>query len=392
MFLAMKSRQMAPKGPNSSPRIVVGQAAAALAVGMGVGRFVYTPVLPLMIAQAHLSQQAAGLIATANYFGYLLGAIAGIIVPRLLRSTLALRTSLVVLTVTLAGMPLTDNVTGWLVLRLVAGVASALIFIIAASSMFTRLREYGSHLIGWGFGGIGAGIAASGFLVLLLGRVSNWNAAWFASAVLAAIFSTLCWTLKTGPPVSTTTVTPTPTHPGPLLWFVLILISYSLEGVGYIVAGTFLVAAIDQSAPGLTGANAWTLVGLAALLSTAFWAWLAYRFRRATLLIAALVAQAIGIALPALFGGAVPALISALLFGATFLGIATLALAIGSHLRFPRATALLTTGYSVGQILGPLIVTPWVSHGYREALLFGAAAVVAAAAAAGTLRMKAPDA
>ncbi|WP_284981762.1 YbfB/YjiJ family MFS transporter [Arthrobacter sp. efr-133-TYG-118] len=381
---------MAPKGPNSSPWIVVGQAAAALAVGMGVGRFVYTPVLPLMIAQAHVSQQAAGLIATANYFGYLLGAIAGIIVPRLLQSTLTLRTSLVVLTVTLAGMPLTDNVTDWLLLRLVAGVASALIFIVAASSMFRRLHGYGSHLIGWGFGGVGAGIAASGFLVLLLGRVSNWNAAWFASAVLAAILSTLCWTLKTGPPVSTTTVTPT--HPGPLLWFVLILISYSLEGVGYIVAGTFLVAAIDQSAPGLTGANAWTLVGLAALPSTAFWAWLAYRFRRATLLIAALVAQAIGIALPALFGGAAPALISAFLFGATFLGIATLALAIGSHLRFPRATALLTTGYSVGQILGPLIVTPFVSHGYREALLLGAAAVVAAAAAAGTLRMKAPDA
>ncbi|MCZ9880340.1 YbfB/YjiJ family MFS transporter [Arthrobacter sp. B2a2-09] len=383
---------MATKGPNSSPWSVVGQAAAALAVGMGVGRFAYTPILPLMITQAHLSQQAAGLIATANYFGYLLGAIAVIILPRLLESTFTLRTSLVVLTVTLARMPLADNVTDWLLLRMVAGVASALIFIIAASSMFTRLHEYGSHLIGWGFGGVGAGIAASGLLVSLLRDLSNWGTAWIASAALAAIFSTLCWTLTTRPPVSTTTVTPTPTHPGPLLWFVLILISYSLEGVGYIVAGTFLVAAIDQSAPGLIGADAWTLVGLAALPSTAFWAWLAYRFSRATLLVAALVAQAIGIALPALFAGAVPALISAFLFGATFLGIATLALGIGSHLQFPRAIALLTTGYSVGQILGPLIVTPFVSHGYREALLLGAAAVVAAAAAAGALRMKAPDA
>ena len=359
---------------------------------MGVGRFVYTPILPLMITQAHLSQQAAGLIATANYFGYLLGAIAGIVLPRLSQSTLTLRTSLVVLTVTLAGMPLTDKVTVWLLLRLVAGVASALIFMTAASSMFTRLHDYGSHLIGWGFGGVGAGIAASGFLVLLLRDVSNWSAAWIASAALAAIFSTLCWTLKTRPTVATATVTPTPTRPGPLLWFVLVLISYSLEGVGYIVAGTFLVAAIDQSAPGWVGAGAWTVVGLAALPSTAFWGWLAYRFSRATLLFAALVAQAIGIALPALFTGAVSALISAFLFGATFLGIATLALALGSHLQFPRAIALLTTGYSVGQILGPLIVTPFVSHGYREALLLGAAAVAAAAVAAAALRMKAPDA
>ncbi|HEY5221701.1 MAG TPA: YbfB/YjiJ family MFS transporter [Microbacteriaceae bacterium] len=359
---------------------------------MGVGRFVYTPILPLMIAQAHLSPKDAGLIATANYVGYLLGAIAGIALPRLLQSTLTLRTSLAVLTATLAAMPLTDNVTDWLLLRLVAGVASALIFMIAASLMFTRLHEYGSHLIGWGFGGVGAGIAASGILVLLLRDVSNWSAAWLASAALAAIFSTLCWTLKTRPPVSTTTMPSPPTRPGPPLLFVLVLISYSLEGVGYIVAGTFLVAAIDQSAPGVIGAGAWTLVGLAALPSTAFWAWLAYRFSRATLLVAALVAQAIGIALPALFAGAVPALMSAFLFGATFLGIATLALALGSELQFPRTIALLTTGYSVGQILGPLIVTPFVSHGYRVALLLGAAAVVAAAVAAGAVRMKAPAA
>ncbi|MBB6406202.1 YbfB/YjiJ family MFS transporter [Arthrobacter sp. AZCC_0090] len=107
----------------------------------------------------------------------------------------------------LAVLALTDNVTDWLLLRLVAGVASALIFIIAASSMFARLHEHGSHLIGWGFGGVGAGIAASGFLVLMLHDVSDWSAAWIASAALAAIFSILCWTLRPRPPVSTTTVT-----------------------------------------------------------------------------------------------------------------------------------------------------------------------------------------
>lgn len=82
-------------------------------------------------------------------------------------------------------------------------------------------------------------------------------------------------------------------------------------------------------------------------------AWLGHRSSRPALLFAALVVQAIGIALPALFGGVVPAIISAVLFGATFLGIGTIALAIGAHLQFPRAVALLTTGYSVGQILAP---------------------------------------
>jgi hypothetical protein len=100
--------------------------------------------------------------------------------------------------------------------------------------------------------------------------------------------------------------------------------------------------------------------------------------------------QAIGIALPALFGGVAPAIISAVLFGATFLGIATIALAIGAHLQFPRAVAVLTTGYGVGPNRGPLIVTPVLNHGYHDALLIGAAIVSLAALVAIALRIRFP--
>ncbi len=82
----------------------------------------------------------------------------------------------------------------------------------------------------------------------------------------------------------------------------------------------------------------------------------------ATLLLVALLIQAVGIALPAVIDNVGPALISAVLFGATFLGIGSIALGIGAHLQFPRAVALLTTGYSVGQILGPLVATPLLHH------------------------------
>ena len=145
-------------------------------------------------------------------------------------------------------------------------------------------------------------------------------------------------------------------------WFAVLFVSYSLEGVGYIIAGTFLVAAIGQSSPGWIGGGAWVLVGLAAVPSAAMWAWLGRRFCLPDLLVASLAIQAVGIALPALVGGVGAALISAFLFGGTFLGVATLALAAGAQLRFPRSVALLTAGYSVGQILGPLGVTPFVHH------------------------------
>ena len=81
---------------------------------------------------------------------------------------------------------------------------------------------------------------------------------------------------------------------------------------------------------------------------------------------------------------------SAVLFGGTFLGVASLALALGAHLQYPRAVAVLTTGYSTGQILGPLLVTPLLHGGYRVALLVGAAVVLAAAAAAAVLRINFP--
>lgn len=108
--------------------------------------------------------------------------------------------------------------------------------------------------------------------------------------------------------------------------------------------------------------------------------------RAAAALVASLAIQAVGIALPALVGGVGAALISAFLFGGTFLGVATLALAAGAQLRFPRSVALLTAGYSVGQILGPLGVTPLVHHCYRQALVLAAVVVLVAAAAAAVLR------
>jgi MFS family permease len=309
------------------------------------------------------------------------------------RSRAVLRSSLILLTATLLAMPLTHAVVAWLALRLLAGAASALVFVIAASSLLSHLRNHPAHLPGWGFGGVGGGIALSGVLVLILRSVGDWRSAWWASAALSAVLTAGSWTLR---PESSV---PTTGSAGPALavwrprtrrWFSALFASYALEGVGYIIAGTFLVAAIEQTSPGWIGSGAWVLVGLAAIPSSAVWAWLSRRWSRPDLLLAALVVQAVGIALPAVLGGTVAAVISAALFGATFLGIATIALAAGAHLQFPRSVALLTTGYSVGQVLGPLVVTPLLHHGYHQALLLAAVVVLAAAAAACVLRIGFP--
>lgn len=389
-------RTSSPRGsaPLHFPWGHVAQAAAALATGMGVGRFVYAPILPLMHAQAGLSAGAGANLATVNYIGYLVGALAGTLAPMLVRSAVILRTSLIALTGSLAAMPATHSTAVWIVLRLLAGITSALIFVIAVSSLHSHLREHPAHLPGWAFGGVGAGIALSGLLVLALRSVADWRAAWWASAALAAILTIASWNLRPEPAPATTAEPGRAAAKGPRTrthrWFTILFASYALEGIGYIVAGTFLVAAIEQRSPGWVGSGAWVLVGLAALPSSALWAWLGRHWSRPDLLVVALVIQAVGIALPALISGVTAALVSAVLFGATFIGVSTLALATGAHLRFPRSVALLTAGYSVGQILGPLVVTPLLRHGYQQALIMAAVVVLAAATAAAALRIGFP--
>jgi hypothetical protein len=373
--------------PLARPAWTVLPAAAAMAVGMGVGRFVYTPILPLMTAGAGLSPQWGAAIATANYAGYLTGAVAGVAAPALLRSRVVYRSSLIVVVATLALMPVLTSDVRWAALRFVTGCASALIFMVAASALLTGLRAHGEHLVGHGFGGVGAGIAASGVLVLVL-RHGPWQDSWWSAAALGVVLSVAAWPLRL--PAAGDDGTDRGTGPAGRRWFTSLLLAYTLEGVGYIIAGTFLVAAIDQTDSTTLGSSAWIIVGVAAVPSAALWAWLSRIWSRPTLLAVALGIQAVGIALPALIGGTTAALASAVLFGATFLGIATVALATGAHLGTPRAVAILTTGYSVGQIAGPVLVTPMLHHSYQPALLAGAAIVAVAALAALVLRYRFP--
>jgi predicted MFS family arabinose efflux permease len=365
----------------------VGRGAAGLGAAMGLGRFAYTPILPLMTAQAGLTPQAAGTLATANYVGYLAGALAGTASPRLARSTVAWRTSLVVLVVSLAAMPLLPNTIGWLVLRTVAGFASAVVFVIAVNSLMDHLPP---HLPGWGFGGVGLGIALSGALVLAMPAAAGWQGAWWTAAALAAALGAGAWTMRGSSHRSAVDVPAAP-PPSGRGWFAVLFVSYSLEGIGYIIAGTFLVAAIRQNSPGWLGSGAWLVVGVAAVPSAALWAWLCARWSHPPLLAGALLLQAFGIALPALAPGVVTALIGAILFGATFIGVSTMALAAGRLLGFPGAVALLTSGYSVGQILGPVGVTPLLRHGFSHALLAAALIVLLAAIVAALLRFGLPS-
>lgn len=340
---------------------------AALAAAMGIGRFVYTPILPMMTAQTGLGPQAAGHLATANYAGYLAGAVAAALSPRIARSHRVFQASLVAVTLSLLCMPLTVAAPGWLALRAVAGAGSALAFVIAVNALLDSSPRHS----GWGFSGVGIGIALSAALVLALPIGTDWRVSWWAAGGLAGALSVLAWRLPS-PSAPAPAAAPSPkTGRGQ---FGLLFAGYTLEGVGYIVAGTFLVAAVAQHSPGRLGGAAWLVVGLAVIPSAMLWDRLSQRFSRPALLTVALLLQAGGIAL-ACVGSAVAALLGAVLFGGTFTGVSTLALAEGRVLGVPAAVALLTAGYSAGQIAGPLLVAPLLDSGFHRALMAGALVV-----------------
>lgn len=367
--------------------IIAVRAGAVLAAAVGVGRFVFTPILPLMEDQTSLTSQGASLVATANYLGYLLGALLGIARPTIGYSRLAMRVSSIILLVSLAAMPMTESLLAWGLLRGIAGLASALIFVVAGNAILTTLAAAKPQLIGWAYGGLGVGIAVSGALVSLVAGVADWRATWLAAAAFAMGLIVVGWSIgatpsRPDPPQSSPLVrAPLSAHRNKpaLVWLTL---SYFFEGTGYIIAGTFLVAAIAATGPAWLSGNVWMLVGLAIIPSCAIWASIAARHSRLTVIAVALLLQAAGIALPAFFASPLAALVGAVLFGATFMGVTTLSLAEGRTLGAQNATAVLTAAYSVGQVAGPLIVAPLLHDGFQTALMVGAALVLCAAAAA----------
>lgn len=371
---------------------------AALAAAMGVGRFVFTPALPLMEDGAGLSPTGGSLIATANYVGYLLGAVLGIFIPSLVRRRISLRISGVLLLCTLVAMPLTHHVAVWAMLRGIAGTASAIVFMVAGGVILNELTSGSAHLVGWAYGGVGVGIAASGALLTIVSSIGDWSTAWYASAALTMLLLAAGWNvgshqkrrphLREQPTSGDTRAASTAGSHG--RWFVLLSISYFFEGAGYIVAGTFLVAALTASGPAGLAHSVWIIVGVAVVPSCALWAYFSTTVSRPTLITVALSAQAIGIALPAVTDHPVAGVFAAVLFGSTFMAVTTLSLATGTHLGVTRAIPLLTAGYGVGQILGPLIVAPLLTEGYQPALLAGGVLVLVAALSSALMRIGFP--
>ncbi|WP_051020856.1 YbfB/YjiJ family MFS transporter [Nocardia araoensis] len=364
----------APQRRGLAPAVA---AASGLAAAMGVGRFVYTPLLPLMVDAHRITAYDGALIATANYAGYLLGALLLTWRPALHdRRVFLASAGLLIASEALMAVP--GPILFPAVLRLVAGIASAVIFVACAS--FASRPGSGGQSAGIVFGGIGFGIASTGLLVLALRPVLSWQLLWLVSAALTAALLIPVWRLdiRAGHRV------PRGAARVSRSWRAL-LAAYFLEGLGYIVIGTFSVAAVSAERGPVTGSAMWIVVGAAAAVSTVLWAAAARCWSPAALLPVALGAQCVSAMLPAVSGALWAAVTAATLFGGTFVGIVMLAMRVGAELTDSAAAAPLTAGYGAGQILGPVVVAPVLGTSYSAAFVIAAVVLGAAALTAGAV-------
>lgn len=365
------------------------RACLALAAAMGIGRFVYTPILPLMEQQAGLSPAMGAQIATANYVGYLIGAVLLSVWPRLVTSRALVRGSLIALLATLALMPFTAIPLLWMALRCATGITSAVIFIASVQAVLRTLRR-NPHLSGWAYGGVGLGIVLSGAFVLLLGREASWSLCWYLAAALCVPLVAPLWTmLDKAAPVTESRAGSHAPRPRRKTAFALLLASYFLEGVGYIIAATFLVAALRDTNLAWLSNGAWGLVGFAVIPSCVVWSICARWISRPTLMVLALSMQAAAVIVLGTSTNTVAVLGSAIVFGGTFMSVVTLVMATGAELGVGNAAPILTASYGVGQIAGPLIVQPTLSHGYTAALIIAGATLLVGALLGVLLRLAA---
>lgn len=356
----------------------------ALAVAMGIGRFAFTPLLPMMQADAGLGLAEGGWLASANYLGYLVGALTAAALPGTPAAVLRAGLLLVVASTVLMG--LTQGWYGWMAWRFIAGLASAWVLVSTAALCLSRLAAVGRQaLAGLVFAGVGIGIALAGLLCmgLAMAGVSS-DHAWLLMGAIACAGAISARRLWASGPAAAMANAPVATPAGGQL---RLIASYGLFGFGYILPATFLPAQARLLAddPALFGL-AWPIFGVAAAVSTLLITRLAGLYTRRTLWIAAHIIMAAGVLFPTLAPGLGAIAVAAVCVGGTFMVITMLAMqeaqAVGG-LRARHLMAAMTASFAAGQLAGPIffsLTNTWFGAGLDFALELAAAGLLLGAA------------
>jgi len=383
-----------------SPVAIALAGLVSLGVAMGIGRFAFTPLLPMMMAEGSVGIAGASLLASANYLGYLLGALACTFQPWIARrlgwttavnAPRLVRASLVATVLLTLGMAL-HLPAAWAALRFAAGVGSAVAFLYTSSWCLEQLARREEPAMGaLIYVGPGAGIVASGLAATGLVAVGAQAAVgWLTFAVLAALLTALAWKVFDGrnavaaPALTAAGAAAVPARaPAGGFELAALAFAYGLAGIGYIITATFLPVIARQALPGSRALDLfWPLFGAGVMVGAV----LASRLRTAgdlrLRLAACYAVQAVGVAASVVSPTPAGFAIGSVLLGLPFTAITFFAMQEVRRLRPAQAAStmgLLTAMYGLGQIAGPPLAAWLVARSGNAARGFALSLWIASA-------------
>ena len=367
-----------------SPGAVAATGLAALAAAIGIGRFAFTPVLPAMQEDFGVTVAQGGWLASANYIGYFLGALAAVRVE--LPPASAARIGLAIIAIATLAMGLVHRFDAWIALRAAAGFASAWVLVYLSAWALEELAAAGrADLGGAVYAGVGTGIFAAGAACLVLFHYRfDSSQAWIALGIAALLLAIRLWNRAGAQRPRSAPAAPSDApHAVPEYW--QLVLSYGAFGLGYIVPATFLPLMAKQAVadPGVFG-WAWPVFGAAAALSTLGAARLGRAIGTRRVWAAGNLVMAAGVLVPIALPTLPGIIFAALCVGGTFMVITMAGLQEARRIAGTASRPLMaamTSAFALGQIAGPLLVSALAGrpNGFAYALTASAVPLVLAA-------------
>jgi len=354
----------APSSPPAHPARLILILSLTPTVGLGIGRFAYSLVLPDMRDSLGWSYSAAGFMNTINAAGYLVGALMASRLIRKFGLSAAVRWGTVASLVSLVLCALSGNFIVLSFARLLSGVGAAAAFV-AGGALAARIAQSqpvrANFLLSLFYAGPGLGILASGLIapfVLQAFGPGSWWIVWWAMTLLAVIMTAPLLLTPIDTDGALADAAPASFALRPISIY---LVGYFLFGAGYIAFMTFMIAYVRDAGGGAAAQSAfWSLIGVSAFATPWLWRRVMGLHKGGLSTAIILATNALGAALPLFGHSSLLLAISALVFGVSFFAVVA---STTAFVRFnyppsawPKGIAAMTIAFGIGQTLGPLAV------------------------------------